>query len=156
MLTLSILEIFFVITTVISLVFNIIQWREGKAAKEPLSNALVGTFNEIKSRANYVHFAYGALFNPNNPHKDVQTIRWEFGHFLQSELNTLEGPQEQLVSVLVSLRPEDKTGSMAFRARDYGLTEDDKEIRRMNFEKYKASMSPQPTPSELSNTERDG
>ena len=156
MLTLSALEIFFVATTIISLVFNVIQWRDGKAAKDPLSNTLVATFNEIRSRANYVHFAYGTIFNPNNPHADVQTLRWEFGHFLQSELSTLEGLQEQLVSVLVSLRPDDKTGTLAFRARDYGLTEHDKEIRRMNFERYKADMSAPFTPSEPTGAERNG
>ena len=141
MLTLTGLEIFFVVTTVISLVFNVIQWRDGKSAREPLSNALVGTFNEIKSRANYVTFAYSALFDANNPHKIVDTLRWEHGHFLQSELNALEGFQEQLVSVLVSLRPEDKSGDLAFRAGDYGLTEQDKEIRRMNFERHIKSLA---------------
>ena len=156
MLTFSGLEIFFVATTIVSLVFNIIQWREGKAAKDPLSNTLVGTFNEIRARVNYVHFAYGTIFSPNNPHADVQTLRWEFGHFLQGELSTLEGLQEQLVSVLVSLRPEDKTGALAFRARDYGLTEDDKEIRRLNFERYKANMSPPLQPSEPSSTKQNG
>ena len=144
MITLTGLEIFFIATAVVSLVFNIIQWREGKAAKDPLSNALVGTFNEIKSRTNYVYFAYNALFNPNNPHKDVQTFRWELGLLLQSEINALEGFQEQLVSVLVSLRPDDKTGALAFRARDYGLTESDKEIRRLNLEQYKTTITPQP------------
>lgn len=139
---LTFLEIFFISTAIVSVVFNVLQWREGRAAKEPLSNALVGTFNEVKSRANYVHFAYGALFNPSNPHQTVDTLRWEFGHFLQSELNALEGIQEQLVSVLVSLRPDDKNGTRAFRARDFGLTEADKQIRQINFERYKGTLLP--------------
>jgi len=146
---LTYLEIFFVVATVVSLVFNVIQWRDGKAAREPLSNALVGTFNEIKSRANYVHFAYGALFNQNNPHESVETLRWEYGHFLQSELNALEGMQEQVVSILVSLRPDDKAGTQAFRARDYGLTDADKEIRRINFERYKGTLQPAESNSQV-------
>lgn len=81
MLTLSGLEIFFIVTTIISLVFNILQWRESKSSKEPLSNTLVGTFNDIKSKTNAVLFAYNALFNSNNPHKDVNTLRWEYGLF---------------------------------------------------------------------------
>ena len=138
--TVSPLEAFLILTTIASLVFNIIQWREGRAAREPLCNALVGTFNEVKSRANYISFAYNALFHENNPHADVATLRWEHGHFLQSEWSALLGVQEQLVSVLVSLRPDDKDGRMVFRASDYGLTEQDKEIRAMNYENYKASL----------------
>lgn len=140
-LSLSGLEVFFIITTIISFVFNVLQWRESKASKEPLSNALVGTFNDIKSKTNAVLFAYNALFNPNNPHKDVNTLRWEYGLFLQYVLNFLQGLQEQVVSVLVSLRPDDKDGKLAFRASDYGLTEQDKELRRESFERFKARMA---------------
>lgn len=48
---------------------------------------------------------------------------------MQYVLNFLQGLQEQVVSVLVSLRPDDKEGKLAFRASDYGLTEQDKELR---------------------------
>jgi len=140
-LSLTGMEVFFIIATFILLVFNVIQWRESRTSKEPLSNTLVGTFNDIKLKANTVLFTYNALFNPKNPHKDVNTLRWEYGLFLQYVINFLQGLQEQVVSVLVSLRPDDKEGELAFRARDYGLTEQDKELRRESFEQFKARMA---------------
>lgn len=143
-LTLSGLDVFFIITTIISLVFNIIQWRESKAWRDPLSNALVGTFNDIKSKTNVVFFSYNALFNPKNPHKTVETMQWEYGLILQYMLNFLQGLQEQVVSVLVSLRPDDKEGKLAFHAGDYGLTPQDKEFRKQHFEQFKARMAPAP------------
>lgn len=138
--TLSGLEVFFIATTVISLVFNLLQWREAKAWKDPLSNALVGMFNDIKSKTNAVYFAYNALFNPNNPHTDVNTLRWEYGLILQNLLNSFQGLHEQVVSVLVSLRPDDKEGKLSFRAGDYGLTHQEKELRQQHFEQFKAKM----------------
>jgi hypothetical protein len=112
-LSLSGLEVFFIITTIVSLVFNVLQWRERKGLREPLINTLVGTFNDIKSKSNAVLFAYNALFNPNNPHKDVTTLRWEYGLLLQNFLGFLQGLQEQVVGVLVSLRPQDKHGNLS-------------------------------------------
>ena len=42
------------------------------------------------------------------------------------------------MGVLVSLRPEEKEGKLAFRAADYGLTEQDKELRKQIYEQNKA------------------
>lgn len=143
-LSLTGLEVFFIITTIISFVFNLLQWRERKASRDPLSNALIGIFNDIKSKTNEVFFAYNALFNPNNPHKDVPTLRWEYGLFMQNVLGFFRGLQEQVVGVLVSLRPDDKEGKLAFRAADYGLTEQDKELRKQSFEQIKARWTSSP------------
>ena len=146
--SLSGLEVFFIFTTIISIVSNILQWRESRAWRDPLSNSLIGIFNDIKSKTNATFFAYNALFHSNNPHEDVKTMRWEYGLILQNMLNSMQGLQEQVVGVLVSLRPDDKEGKLAFRATDYGLTPQDKELRRQNFEQFKANLltpnSPEP------------
>lgn len=139
-LTLSKLEVFFVSTTIVSLVFNILQWREARASRDPLSNALVATFNDIKLKINNVIFTYAALFNQNSPHKDVRTLQWEYGLFVQDINAFLQGIQEQLVGVLVSLRPADKEGRQAFRASEYGLSEQDKRLRQKSLEQYLAGM----------------
>ena len=57
---------------------------------------------------------------------------------MQNVLGFFQGIQEQVVGVLVSLRPEDKEGKLAFRAADYGLTEQDKELRKQIYEQNKA------------------
>ena len=80
-LNLTWLEIFSIITAVVSLVFNIIQWRDSKASKEPLSNALVAMFNDIKSKSNNVYLTYNALFSPNNPHKSFISSAESMGGF---------------------------------------------------------------------------
>ncbi|MCH8029591.1 MAG: hypothetical protein IH874_06645 [Candidatus Dadabacteria bacterium] len=139
LLSLTGLEIFFICSTIISLVFNLLQWRYRKASKEPLSNSLVAIFNDIKSKTNGVFLVYNALFNLNNPHKDINTLRWEYGLFAQSVIGYLQGFQEQLFGVLVSLKPEDKGGQQAFRATDYGLTEQEKELREQYFQQHKAT-----------------
>lgn len=138
-LSLTPLEIFFICLSIISLVLNILQWKERKASKEPLSNSLVSIFNDIKSKSNNIYFVYSALFSENNPHKDIETMRWEYGLFAQSVLGYFQGFQEQLVGVLVSLKPEDKDGQQAFRAADYGLTEKEKDLREQYLDQVRAA-----------------
>jgi len=141
LLSLTGLELFFIVTTLISLGFNVLQWRESKASKEPLASALISIFNDIKSKSNVVLFSYNALFNPANPHKDIDTLRWECGLFMQNVLAQLQGFQEQVVGMLVSLRPDDVDGKLVFRATEYGLTQQDKDLRQQNFERIKAQMA---------------
>jgi hypothetical protein len=136
------LELFFICSTIISLVFNILQLRDRKASKEPLSNALIAMFNDIKSKTNVVFFTYNALFNPNNLHKDIATLKWEYGLFVQTVLGFLQGFQEQVVGVLVSLDSEDKEGKRAFRAMDFGMTSQEKEIREEYSKRYKVVKQP--------------
>jgi hypothetical protein len=129
-LSLTTTEFISIAITLISLAFNLKQWLENKASKDPLSNALIGIFNDLKSKTNAVFIAYNALFSRANPHKDVLSLRWEYGQFIQNVLGFFQGIQEQLVGVLVSLRPDDKEGKLAFRAADYGLTEQDKQVKK--------------------------
>lgn len=140
------LEIFFIVTTVISLVFNVLQWRDGKALRAPLTNALIAVFNDIKAKTNNVFFTYNTLFNPNNPHQDIATLRWEYGLFAQSVLGSLQGFQEQLVGLLVSLNPDDNDGARAFRASDFGLTFQEKTLKEENLKRYLAAATA-PAPS---------
>ncbi len=48
--TLSDTDLFFAITTVISLGFNLWQWFRDKYKYTPLKNSLIGLFNDIKGR----------------------------------------------------------------------------------------------------------
>ena len=137
---------------VVSLVGNIMQWRERKAWKDPLSNALIALFNDIKATTNYVYYVNNALFNPHNPHKDPLTLRWEYGLFAQSITGYLQGFQEQAVGLLVSLNPKDKEGKRAFRAFGFGMTDNERKLREDHFVRYReaqeaaAKMANQPQP----------
>ena len=132
------LDLIFLTIALVSLLGNVIQfmiwWRDQKNLYQPISKTLTGLFNDIKNKATHAMWVQNTLFNANNPHKDVETIRWEYGTYAQTVWNYLQGFQEAVVAVLVSLDPEDKDGKAAFRASDYGLTDEEKAIRRQNLE----------------------
>jgi hypothetical protein len=133
-LNLTWLEIFFIATTILSLFFNLYQLmtakKEKAALQAPLSNSLIALFNDVKSKTTSVFETQQFLFHKQNPHKDIDTLRWEYLQFTKTVTNFLNGFQENLVGALATLNPEDKQGVKAFKASDYGLTEQEKEIRR--------------------------
>ena len=151
LLSLTGLEIFFIATTIISLVFNILQWKERRSLREPLKNTLIGLFNDIKQKSARVAFVYNALFNTNNPHKTIDTMRWECGLVLQDIGGYFQGFQETLVGALATLNPNDTEGKQVFRASDYGLTEEEKEYRRQYLERSQSQAPPHPPKNDADN-----
>ena len=135
------LEIFFISTTIISVFFNLFQlvvwWRDRKNLYRPISNSLVGLFNDIKAKATHAYMNQQLLFSQINPHKDINTLRWEFAAFTQTVINYLQGFQESVVAVLVSLNPNDRDGRQAFRAGEYGQTEQEKQMRQDMMERFR-------------------
>lgn len=127
------LEIFFISTTLISLFFNLYQFmvsrREKRALELPLTSTLVALFNEVKAQTLSVYRTQQFLFHPQNPHKDMETLRWAYLSFADSVMDFLRGFQEALVGALVTLNPDDKEGKLAFRASDFGLTDAEKKFR---------------------------
>lgn len=128
--TLSLLEIFFIATAVISLFFNISQWRDRRKFYVPFTNSLVALFNDLKNKSNALLLFQNTLFNPKNPHTDIQTLRWEFAQLLLSLNTDMQGFQESVVGLLVTLNPGDREGEIVFRAQEYGLTEQERELRK--------------------------
>ena len=82
-----------------------------------------------------------------NPHTDIETPKWEYGHFAQSLIGYLNGFQEALVGVLVTLNPDDKEGNLAFRASDYGLTDDEKKFRKKSAQQWRAQQFGEDVPA---------
>jgi hypothetical protein len=134
LLNLTGLEIFFISTTILSLFLNLYQLmtakKERAALQAPLSNSLIALFNDVKSKTTSVFETQQFLFHKQNPHKDIDTLRWEYLQFTKNVINLLNGFQENLVGALVTLNPKDKQGEKAFKAADYGLTEQEKELKR--------------------------
>jgi hypothetical protein len=106
----------------------------------------VALFNDIKLKSTNVYLAQQVLFSQNNPHSDVATLRWEYAAFTQNVLAYLQGFQEAVVGILASTNPDDKDGARAFRASDYGLTSQERELRNKNLEQL-ARFSSVPAPS---------
>lgn len=134
------IEIISISAAIVSLFFNLFQlfvWRkEKKALHAPLTNSLIGLFNDIKSKALTAYNTQQLLISQNNPHKELDTLKWEYFHFIQNVFGYLSGFQEALVGALVTLNPQDKDGKLSFRASDYGLTEDEKERRKQFMKQW--------------------
>ena len=133
-LELTFLEFLFIITTIVSVFFNFFQfvvwWRDRKNLYQPISNNLVGLFNDLKAKSTYAYMNLQLLYSQKNPHKDINTLRWEFAAFNQTVISYLQGFKESVVAVLVSLDPNDRSGFHAFRAADYGMTEEEKQMHQ--------------------------
>jgi hypothetical protein len=144
------LEVFFIVTTFLSLFLNLYQFmiwrRDQKTLFRPLSNAVIALFNDIKLKATNVYLAQQVLYSPNSPHKDITTLRWEYGAFTQSVLAYLQGFQEALVGILATMNPDDPEGERVFRAAEYGLTGDERELRRKNLERLQQGTPIAPSP----------
>ena len=75
-------------------------------------------------------------FDYGNPNKDIESLRWEFVAYLQTATTCFQGFQENVVAIITSLNPKDRAGKEAFRAADYGLNEDEKQIRKEGMERF--------------------
>ena len=138
---LTTLEMFFIVMTILSLFLNLYQLmrarKERAALRAPLSNGLIALFNDVKSKIMSVFETEQVLFSKENPHKEIDTLRWEYFQFTKNVINFLNGFQEGLAGALVTLNPADKEGEKVFKAAEYGLTESEKEIRRGYMERFK-------------------
>ena len=101
-----------------------------------IKSQLVGLINDIKSKLTIVYLVQLLLGKPKNPHKDLETLRWEYYLFSFTVIGYLNGFQEIVRGTLSTIRPEDKTGEAAFKAAEYGLTEMERKIRDEYFRTY--------------------
>jgi len=138
-LDLTVLDIILLSIALISLFGNLFQfmiwWRDKKKFYNPVFSALVALFNDIKSKTNNVYIRQQLLYNTKNPHEKLETLKWEFYEFTSAVIGYLQGFQETVVGVLVTLNPEDKEGKESFSAANYGLTEEEKNLRKAQLEK---------------------
>ena len=146
------LDLFFIVTTLISLAGNIVQYMDRKKTFLPMKSSLIALFNDIKAKTLHAYQTQNVLFAPNNPHKDIETLRWDYASFTQMMINDLQGFQEIVVGLLVSLDHLDREGKEAFRAANYGLTPEEQELRRLSTAKYFADYD---TPFQSKHTNED-
>ena len=79
------LDLFLITLALLSLFGNLFQfmiwWRDRKNLYRPLSSTLIGLFNDIKRKASHAFFVQNTLFQENNPHSDITTLRWEYAAY---------------------------------------------------------------------------
>lgn len=127
------LDIIIIFSALVSFAWNIWQYVEKKKTVLPLKSMLTALFNDIKAKSLHAYRVQQLLYVPENPHSDIQTLRWDYYSFTNTTIHNLQGFQEIVVGLLVSLDPNDKEGKGAFKAFDYGLSDQDKEIRKKYF-----------------------
>ena len=134
MVTISWWEFLLAIATIISLFFNWVQYRQSRKGIKPSRDSLIGLFNDIKSKALLSYNKMQLLYHPQNPHKELETLRWDFNDFCYFMLQTMQGFQEHVVATLKALDVDEKE---VFKASDFGLTKEEKEIRDEWMTKYR-------------------
>ncbi len=126
-----------IVIALISFGFNIYQFVEKKSITKPISNSLIGLFNDVKNKNLLCYGKRSILFAPNNPHKDIHTLKWDFNDFISSMTQALFGFQEHIVAQLKGLGVSDKD---VFKAIDFGLTEEEIEVKKMWQRKQREEM----------------
>ena len=143
---LSALELFFVVTTVASLGLNLYQYVKTQSVNRPLLNHLVGVFNDIKSKQQacwVVERNSLACPESSQGRRDSPVGVRGFAMMLTGSFQQL---QEAVVAAIVTLDPSDPVGNRAFRAQEYGLTgeeRDMREIQRRRFPVIRRALQPQ-------------
>lgn len=120
---------------IISLGYNIIQWRKEKTFYKPIYNALVGLFNEIKTKQIYYYTRQKGLGSETYL-QDANVVKNSFSEFIQQTIHDFEGTKEHLVAALKTM---DKSDKEVFKATDFGLTDAEKKQREEFFKRGGAS-----------------
>lgn len=137
MFELSLFEVISLSIAGVSIIINIIQvvsnYLKRKYFYKPIYNSLFGLFNSIKGKSTYLYGKQNILFNPENPHTESISIKWNYFEFIQEIINFVDGIREHIVSILktMELRQE------PYRASEFGLTEEEKKQREDFYKQYK-------------------
>jgi hypothetical protein len=127
-LTLSGLDLFFVVMTVISLAFNLWQLFRDKYKYTPLRDSMIGLFNDLKSRQLRAYQRQLLITTEAGMELSLDAVRLEFYDYLQETNQGLEQLREHVVAAIHTL-DEDASTQQVFRASEFGLTDQEKTLR---------------------------
>jgi hypothetical protein len=139
MLNVSWWEFIGTIVAILSLFGNLIQYFNRRRENKPLRHVLVGLLNDVKTKSVLCYTEQNLLFNPKNPHTQIDTLRWEFGGFLFSIIQALQGFQEHIVGSLKALNVKENE---IVKAIDFGLSNQEKEAKDLWWKDYKSRLHP--------------
>jgi len=138
--TLSIGEIVSISIAILFGVLNIIQYYNKRNTFKPITNSLIGLFNDVKDKLILCHGQKNKLWNPDYPHKEAMAVRWDYDDFIFSMIESLYGFQEHIVALLNTMDIKDKD---IFKAVDFGLSSEEKEQRELFLKKIKEMQEKQ-------------
>jgi hypothetical protein len=133
--SLSGLDLFFAVTTAISLAFNLWQLIRDKYKYAPLKNSLVGLFNDLKGRQLRAHQRILLITTPEGMSLDVEATRIQFYDFVQEMIQSLEQLREHVVASIHTVDPE-VSNQHVFRAGDFGLTDQERKFKEEALQRF--------------------
>jgi len=130
MITLTWLDVGFLVATIVSVVYNILQSQKLSQIQEqsftPIYNGLIGLFNDIKNKSLHCYTRQSLLRAPDNPYKSIESLRGNFYEFMVETTNDFNGLVEHIVAILKTIDPTDKG---VFKGVDFAVAEKEKKIR---------------------------
>lgn len=136
--SLSGLELFFTITTLISLGVNLWQLFRDRYKYAPLRDSLIGLFNDLKGRSLRAYQRQLLITSPAGMALPLEAVRLEFYDFVQETTQSLEQLREHVVAAIHTLDPNASTQEV-FRAAEFGLTEQERQFRKDGMDRFMAS-----------------
>lgn len=133
--SLSGLDLFFAITTVISIGFNLWQLFRDRYKYEPLKNSLIGLFNDLKNRQLRAHQRQILITSPAGMETSVESLRLEFYDFVEETKVSLEEIREHVVAAIYTLEPDAST-QQVFRASEFGLNAQERKFREEGMNRF--------------------
>lgn len=126
--TLSGLELFFAVTTLISLGLNLWQLIRDRYKYSPLKNSLIGLFNDLKGRQLRAYNRQQLLYSVAAMTAPIEAVRLEFYDSLQEAIQNLGQLREHVVACIHTIDPGAST-ERVYQASEFGLSEDERRLR---------------------------
>lgn len=143
--SLSGLELFFTLTTIISLGFNLWQLFRDRYKYAPLRDSLIGLLNDLKGRQLRAYLRQQLITSHAGMTLPIEAIRLEFYDFVQGTTQDLEQLKEHIVASIHTLDPN-VSNKEVFRAAEFGLTDQELQFRKEGMERFIAASRAPATP----------
>lgn len=131
-LSLSGLDLFFFVTTVLSLMLNLLQIERDNQTYGPLRASLIALFNDLKARQLRATQRQ-QLLRQQKP-DEAGTLHLQFYDYTMESVSSYEQIKEHVVGAIHTLDPEISSAHI-FTAANFGMTPE--EIRRRNEDFFK-------------------
>lgn len=150
--SLSGLDLFFTITTIISLGFNVWQFLRDQYKYAPLRDSLIGLFNDLKGRSLRAYMRQQLIVSHAGMTQTLESVRLQFYDFVQETTQDFEQLREHVVALINTLDPN-LSSQEVFRAADFGLTEQERQFKKSFMERSKFLAPPVSSQAETTSVE---
>lgn len=132
-LNLDALNLFFVVTTILSLAFNLYQFMQERHRHGPLRNALISLSNGLKAKQLRYHEAQSNVVALTKSGANINVLAVELYDSIREILHDLEELREHVVGAVLTLDPN--ASEAVFRASEFGLNDQEKQFRREGMDR---------------------